>query len=1460
MVLQLVVPLTEDEGQTPNHNTIESDRGFIIESDEPIQVLYSLDAYYTKFMVSVKGEEALGRSFRTGSQTKTCGSANTSRRENHFISVIATEDNTTVNFTFSTAMAGGISSTHSVDLDAGETYLIRDDNNNTTISGSLVTANNPIAVISGSQNTNICNSFSADSGIDQLVPTCNIGSEYVLVRGEGSSYQNYAVVVPIENNTEIFIDGSIPAAATVNAGSYYEVDITGSYGDAHYISTSKPSYVFQFSGLSTIDPEVDMALVPPIGSCNGNRRLEFPRLDGGEIHGVYVIIEDTDLSSLLFNGLNYSFVSSAQSVPGLTGYSSVLFEDWAIDIYNTFEASGNFQVGLVTGITNTSGGFGYLSSFTDKINVYDPRYDLASTSYFVDSLCVGNTLTHCLSIESCSNNNSITSIDNSSSVGTASLNATLCIDYTAPANYFGMDEVAVTVENDYGLLQEVCLEFYVCNGGDLEVGSVPTVITIDCTAPVPEPPLPVTGSGCLEIDYTETLVAGSGGCADNTYTLQREWITRGYCGNDSITFTQTVNVIDNTPPTLTNIPADVEIQCDDCLSSFTNGDFEEPGFGGSWASIHEDDIEGWSTTAIDDRIEIQKSGGVNGVASYSGNYHAELNGNNNGDFYQEFCTVPTTTLQISFAHHKRMSGNNPTDDIMAVYAGSDINNLTWLGTFTATSASGWVIHTVNYSVPDGQTSSVFAFRAIQGAPSGLTYGNLIDDINVVVLFETDVAPDAYDNCDSDVELEVSEERIDGLCEDHFQLIRTWTATDNCGNQSFASQILTVGDFEPPVFTIHPEDVTVDCSTIPPPPTSMVSYDSCDVTTTIDIVYNELELIVGDSCNYTITRTWTSADACGNEGTIAQIITVRDETPPVFANVPADITVDCGVIPAPVDPTATDNCSSATITLVESQPSSSCSGNYTILRTWTATDNCGNQSTAEQYVLVVDNTPPTLTGVPTDITVDCNAIPSPANVQAVDDCVSNITVDLVETTVAGGCSSGGIITRTWTASDSCGNSAMASQQIVILDQTPPVITSMPADVTIGCLDTPTVEYPTATDNCDNNVTFSYTDQIVAETCPNNYSIQRTWVAIDDCNNQTSQIQTITVEDVTPPAISISPADLTVNCHEVPAPTFPTYSDQCGGTITIDFDQVKNTNNCEDNYTIINTWTATDECGNSSTAVQTITVIDVIPPLISDVPNDTTVQCSGIPAIIHPTTTDNCDNPVNVVYSEQIDSTDCSSYTITRIWTATDNCGNQAVDSQVITVIDDVSPILSTSPVDLTVSCDNIPVADVLTATDNCTGNLTVNYNETIGTGCPYTLTRSWTVTDDCGNTATATQTINVIDTTDPVLAGVPADAVVECDAIPTAPIVTATDNCTSNLTVNYNETIGTGCPYTLTRSWTVTDDCGNTATATQTINVIDTTDPVLVGVPADAVVECDAIPTAPIVTATDNWHQQFNSKL
>ncbi|MBA6152325.1 HYR domain-containing protein, partial [Gelidibacter maritimus] len=98
-------------------------------------------------------------------------------------------------------------------------------------------------------------------------------------------------------------------------------------------------------------------------------------------------------------------------------------------------------------------------------------------------------------------------------------------------------------------------------------------------------------------------------------------------------------------------------------------------------------------------------------------------------------------------------------------------------------------------------------------------------------------------------------------------------------------------------------------------------------------------------------------------------------------------------------------------------------------------------------------------------------------------------------------------------------------------------------------------------------------------------------------------------------------------------------------------------------------------------------------------------------------------------------------------------------------------------------------------------------------------------------------VTVDDDVPPSLVGVPADVTVECDAIPTVPTVTATDNCDTTLTVSYSEISNTVVDGigTIVREWTVTDNGGNTATDTQTITVIDSTDPILVGVPADVTV-------------------------
>jgi hypothetical protein len=146
---------------------------------------------------------------------------------------------------------------------------------------------------------------------------------------------------------------------------------------------------------------------------------------------------------------------------------------------------------------------------------------------------------------------------------------------------------------------------------------------------------------------------------------------------------------------------------------------------------------------------------------------------------------------------------------------------------------------------------------------------------------------------------------------------------------------------------------------------------------------------------------------------------------------------------------------------------------------------------------------------------------------------------------------------------------------------------------------------------------------------------------------------------------------------------------------------------------------------------------------------------------------------------------------------------------------------------------LAVPAVITATDNCDTDVTIAFNETTTPGsCAgnYTITRTWTATDDCNNTISHTQIITVEDTTAPVWAqAMPANVTVQCNAIPAVPaVITATDNCDTDVTIAFNETTTPGsCAgnYTITRTWTATDDCNNTISHTQIITVEDTTAPV-----------------------------------
>jgi len=101
----------------------------------------------------------------------------------------------------------------------------------------------------------------------------------------------------------------------------------------------------------------------------------------------------------------------------------------------------------------------------------------------------------------------------------------------------------------------------------------------------------------------------------------------------------------------------------------------------------------------------------------------------------------------------------------------------------------------------------------------------------------------------------------------------------------------------------------------------------------------------------------------------------------------------------------------------------------------------------------------------------------------------------------------------------------------------------------------------------------------------------------------------------------------------------------------------------------------------------------------------------------------------------------------------------------------------------------------------------------------------TATDSAGNTATATATVTVEDNIDPTIS-VTGDASVTHEALTPYTDLGATiaDNCSATLTVTNNVDENTLGTYTVT--YTATDSSGNETTATRTVEVVDTTIPVI----------------------------------
>ncbi|MEO5906647.1 MAG: ice-binding family protein, partial [Saprospiraceae bacterium] len=370
--------------------------------------------------------------------------------------------------------------------------------------------------------------------------------------------------------------------------------------------------------------------------------------------------------------------------------------------------------------------------------------------------------------------------------------------------------------------------------------------------------------------------------------------------------------------------------------------------------------------------------------------------------------------------------------------------------------------------------------------------------------------------------------------------------------------------------------------------------------------------------------------------------------------------------------------------------------------------------------------------PDDITVSCvNEIPpSDTVISSTDNCgaLTLTSADVISNMV---CANGLTVTRTYVATDDCGNSASCMQIITVNDTIPPSITC-PGDLFLECTDSIPTDLATASDNCGDSVTLSYTDMVcnnpvmgftgvydfsnwtitippqggsvtpmgdmeVMLVSPNNSSCFNASAMISIVVPATGQIvfdwsyNTVDIDgpafdpfgysinglfvrltDNQGPDSQSGTVSIAVNAGDVFA--FEQRSTDCifgsGATSVVEFFACVPGDAETCSQLIIRTHTATDDCGNTSSCIQTILIEDTTPPDIT-CPPDTTffvLDSTLLDSAGMATATDSCSSVDSIYFEDEIIESECdSSFVVNRTWTAVDACGNSSTCLQIIEML-------------------------------------------------------------------------------------------------------------------------------------------------------------------------------------------------
>ncbi|MBK9107816.1 MAG: hypothetical protein IPM92_05390 [Saprospiraceae bacterium] len=839
----------------------------------------------------------------------------------------------------------------------------------------------------------------------------------------------------------------------------------------------------------------------------------------------------------------------------------------------------------------------------------------------------------------------------------------------------------------------------------------------------------------------------------------------------------------------------------------------------------------------------------------SGHWQFNLTGEN----------LPKAT-DIAVYVQARKNGTNSADSLKLQYS---LNGTIWTTFRTrALTLASWIQDTATISGvanPDSLFLRVTYSGGNAGAnPKSLLLDNFQVRANVCCTFDAspnmagDVT-DEFDTCNPDIQATYCDSIINSPCEGSHVIYRTWTLMDSCGNTAPSQvQTITISDSTRPEFIV-PANVTIYQGTATVDTFTLVNYDFNNgtsysnlspklhfgITSKIDTTSNDFKLdsgtVTGNLAftNNPIARWALRVDTSNNPGYWQ--FNIKGNTLPI-----------CSEFEIYTQTYKKDPNSSDTIYYYYSIDSviwNKFHQYQTTLDVWvqdtaklpitTSISNLyirvtySDTTGPEPSVLLLDNfqlraiieydscsvnPSPDITGYPTDLEDNCDTIPS---------------LTYVDEIVPGDCPDNYVIERNWIAYDNCDNTRTETQLITILDTSKPSITCPDDIVTIDCeanTSPDSTGFAEATDLCSEEVAdIMYSDNIVAGTCPGDYTIQRTWTATDSCDNMVSCVQIINVDPLPGPTISC-PNDTTAGPCQTQAAIDAVYLAWLGQG---DFDggcdaEISNNGGsapsaCGGTKTV--TWTVTSDCSSPVTCTRVFTVTASSTVVLTCASNNTQTACQTQASIDAAyaswLATASFTGGCNAMISNNGGSAPpaCGgSKTVT--WTVTSTCQANVTCSAVFTVPTASAVNLSCATNNTQAACQTQAAIDAAYASWLASATFTGSCNAMISNNggsaplaCGGSKTVTWTVTSSCEPNITCSAVFTVTDAPDVVLncasnntqAACQTQAAIDAAFASWLATSTFTGGCNAAIT-NSGGTAPPACGGSTTVTWTVTSSC------------------------------------------------------